>query len=79
VIKDALGKQRSRIAAIARGATCATCSPSSTGPRILARIRGAWVLTDTDLAKQCLEQLACELDRTWPDAAGSLRGGWTAG
>ena len=42
---------------------------------ILARIRGAWALTDTELAKQRLEQLACELDRTWPDAAGSLREG----
>ena len=42
---------------------------------ILARIRGAWALTDTDLAKQRLEQLASELHRTWPDAAGSLREG----
>ena len=44
-------------------------------PQILARIRGAWAFTDPSLAKQPLEQLACELDRTWPDAAGSLREG----
>jgi len=42
---------------------------------ILARIRGAWALTDPDLAKQRLERLASELDRTWPDAADSLREG----
>ena len=32
-------------------------------------------LKDPDLAKRRLEQLAAELDRTWPDAAGSLREG----
>ncbi len=42
---------------------------------VLARIRGAWALTDAELAKQRLELLAGELDRTWPDAAGSLREG----
>ena len=49
--------------------------PERDRPMILARIRGAWALTDTDLAKQRLEQLASELHRTWPDAAGSLREG----
>src|SRR5439155_20556143 len=32
-------------------------------------------LTDGDLAEQRLQLLAGELDRTWPDAAGSLREG----
>jgi transposase-like protein len=49
--------------------------PERDRPIILARIRGAWALTDPHLAKQRLEQLASELDRTWPDAAGSLREG----
>ncbi len=49
--------------------------PDSDRPRILARIRGAWALTDADLAQQRLELLASELERTWPDAAGSLREG----
>jgi hypothetical protein len=48
------------------------------GPdQVRARIRAAWSLTDPDpdLAGQRLELLASELDRTWPDAAGSLREG----
>jgi transposase-like protein len=49
--------------------------PERDRPMILARIRGAWALTDPDLAKPRLEQLASELHRTWPDAAGSLREG----
>jgi putative transposase len=49
--------------------------PERDRPMILVKIRGAWALTDPGLAKQRLEQLACELDRTWPDAAGSLREG----
>jgi len=49
--------------------------PERDRPVILARIRGAWALTDADLAEQRLELLASELDRTWPDAAGSLREG----
>jgi putative transposase len=40
---------------------------------VRARIRAAWSLTDPEPAKQRLELLAGELDRTWPDAAGSLR------
>jgi len=39
------------------------------------RIRGAWALSDAELAKQRLELLASELERTWPDAAASLREG----
>ncbi len=38
-------------------------------------MRAAWSLTDTDLAEQRLQLLAGELERTWPDAAGSLREG----
>jgi putative transposase len=40
-----------------------------------ARMRAAWALTDPDLAHQRLELLASELDRSWPDAARSLREG----
>ena len=39
-------------------------------------MRGAWALTDPELARQRLELLASE-KRTWPDAAGSLREAWT--
>jgi transposase-like protein len=49
--------------------------PERERPAILTRIRGAWALKDPDLAEQRLELLASELDRTWPDAAGSLREG----
>jgi putative transposase len=42
---------------------------------VRGRIRAAWALTDADLAEQRLQLLAAELDRTWPDAAGSLREG----
>ncbi len=49
--------------------------PERDRPMILTRIRGAWALKDPDLAERRLEQLAAELDRTWPDAAGSLREG----
>ena len=49
--------------------------PERDRPAILAKIRGAWSLDNADLAEQRLERLACELDRTWPDAAGSLREG----
>jgi putative transposase len=43
--------------------------------QVRARMRAAWALTDADLAEQRLQLLASELDRTWPDAAGSLREG----
>jgi putative transposase len=49
--------------------------PERDRPRILAQIRGAWALTDATLAQQRLELLAAELERTWPDAAASLREG----
>jgi putative transposase len=49
--------------------------PERDRPHVLARIRGAWSLKDPDLAEQRLELLAAELERTWPDAAGSLREG----
>ena len=42
---------------------------------ILAKLRGAWALKDVSLAEQRLELLASELERSWPDAAGSLREG----
>jgi transposase-like protein len=42
---------------------------------VRARMRGAWTLTDANLAEQRLQLLASELDRTWPDAAASLREG----
>lgn len=40
-----------------------------------ARTRAAWALTDAELARQRLQLLASELNRTWPDAAASLREG----
>jgi transposase-like protein len=49
--------------------------PERDRPQILVRIRGAWALTNPLLAKERLEQLASELERTWPDAAASLREG----
>jgi putative transposase len=49
--------------------------PERDRPQVLAKIRGAWTLTDADLAEQRLERLASELERTWPDAAASLREG----
>jgi putative transposase len=49
--------------------------PERDRPVILARIRAAWALTDPGLARQRLELIASELDRSWPDAAASLREG----
>jgi len=49
--------------------------PERDRPQILVRIRGAWSLTDHHLARERLELLASELERTWPDAAASLREG----
>jgi transposase-like protein len=49
--------------------------PERDRPQILVRIRGAWALTNPLLAQERLEQLAAELERTWPDAAASLREG----
>jgi putative transposase len=49
--------------------------PDRDRDQVRARIRAAWALTDPVLARDRLELLASELDRTWPDAAGSLREG----
>lgn len=49
--------------------------PERDRPKVLARIRGAWALQDPTVARQQLERLASELERTWPDAAASLREG----
>jgi putative transposase len=49
--------------------------PERDRDQVRARIRAAWALTDPELARARLELLASELDRTWPDAAGSLREG----
>ncbi len=42
---------------------------------IRARIRAVWSLSDPELATQRLQLLASELERSWPDAAHSLREG----
>jgi hypothetical protein len=39
--------------------------------------RSPWALTDAKDSEQQLKQLADELERSWPDAAGSLREGMT--
>jgi putative transposase len=49
--------------------------PERDRDQVRARMRAAWSLTDPELARERLELLASELDRTWPDAAGSLREG----
>jgi transposase-like protein len=49
--------------------------PERDRDQVRARIRAAWALTDSGLARDRLELLASELDRTWPDAGGSLREG----
>ena len=49
--------------------------PERDRPRILARIRSAWALKNAGEAERQLEALAAELERSWPDAAGSLREG----
>jgi putative transposase len=49
--------------------------PERDRDQVHSRMRTAWSLTDAELAEQRLELLASELDRTWPDAAGSLREG----
>lgn len=42
---------------------------------VRGRMRTAWSLTDPELARQRLELLEGELERSWPDAAASLREG----
>jgi putative transposase len=49
--------------------------PEGDRDQVRARMRAAWSLTDPELARQRLQLLASELDRTWPDAARSLREG----
>jgi transposase-like protein len=49
--------------------------PERDRDQVRARMRAAWSLTEPELAEQRLRLLASELDRTWPDAAGSLREG----
>jgi putative transposase len=49
--------------------------PERDRDQVRARIRAAWSQTEPELARQRLELLASELDRSWPDAAGSLREG----
>jgi putative transposase len=49
--------------------------PERDRPHVLGKLRGAWSLTDPVLAEQRLERLASYLERTWPDAAASLREG----
>ncbi len=49
--------------------------PERDRDQVRARLRVAWALSDPELAHQRLELLASEFDRTWPDAAGSLREG----
>jgi putative transposase len=49
--------------------------PERDRPQVLARIRAAWALNDAGLAEERLEGLATELERSWPDAAASLREG----
>jgi putative transposase len=49
--------------------------PERDRPMVRTRMRAAWALADAELAKQRLQLLASELERSWPDAAGSLREG----
>ena len=49
--------------------------PEKDRPRVQARIRRAWALSDAQAAEQQLQSLAAELGGSWPDAAGSLREG----
>jgi putative transposase len=49
--------------------------PERDRARVLAKIRGAWALTDPVTARRQLDALAAELERSWPDAAASLREG----
>lgn len=49
--------------------------PERDRDQVRARMRAAWTLTDPELAEQRLQLLAGELERTWPDAAASLREG----
>jgi putative transposase len=49
--------------------------PERDREQVRGRMRAAWALTNAELAKQRLEQLDSELQRSWPDAANALREG----
>lgn len=49
--------------------------PEGKRERVRGRIRQAWALTDHRRARERLRRLAAELERSWPDAARSLREG----
>ena len=49
--------------------------PERDRPAIQGRLRAAWALGDSDLARSRLDLIATELDGSWPDAARSLREG----
>jgi transposase-like protein len=49
--------------------------PERDRPVVRTRMRAAWALGDPELARQRFELLASELERSWPDAAASLREG----
>ncbi len=49
--------------------------PERDRDQVRGRMRAAWSLANPELAEQRLQLLASELDRTWPDAAASLREG----
>jgi putative transposase len=49
--------------------------PDSERDRVRTRIRQAWALRDHRQALHRLQQLAAELERSWPDAGRSLREG----
>jgi hypothetical protein len=49
--------------------------PEGERDRARGRIRQAWALTDHRRARELLRRLVAELERRWPDAAGSLREG----
>ncbi len=51
--------------------------PEPDRPALRARLRAAWALSDTELARSRLELIAAELDASWPDAGRSLREGLT--
>ena len=46
--------------------------PERDRPVIRARMRAAWALSDPELARQRLQLLASELERSWPDAAACI-------
>lgn len=72
-IKACSASTRSSIDAVATREEHSDLLPERDRPQILVRIRGAWSLTNPAVAEQRLEQLASESERTWPDAAASLR------